>query len=121
MQGAAGVVVNAPTSNLVLRELHRAIDIPVVLTVVNSDGAAERIRNGASIVNVAAGAATPKVVAQLRAQFKDLPIIATGGPSEDSLAETIRAGANAIVWSPPTTGEVFREIMDAYRSGKPHP
>lgn len=121
MQGASGVVVNAPTSNSVVRELHETIDIPVIVTVVNAEGADERIRNGAAILNVAAGANTPQVVTQLRGQFKDLPIIATGGPTEESLAETVRAGANAIVWSPPSPGEVFREIMDSYRDGKPHP
>ena len=34
---------------------------------------------------------------------------------------TIEAGANAITWTPPTNGEVFRDIMNAYREGKPHP
>ena len=34
-QGALGVVVNAPTQNEVVRELKKAIDIPVVVTVVS--------------------------------------------------------------------------------------
>ena len=85
MQGASGVVVNAPTSNLVVRELADAVDIPIIVTAVNAEGARERIRSGAS------------------------------------LEQTVSAGANAIVWTPPYPGEVFREIMAAYREGKPHP
>ena len=121
MQGATGVVVNAPTANEVIRELHDTIDIPIVVTAFSAEGIAERIENGAAIINVAAGAKTPDVVAELRAQFKDLPIIATGGPTDVSLTKTISAGANAIVWTPPSPGDVFKEIMTAYRNGEAHP
>ena len=38
---------------------------------------------------------------------------------EDALIR--RAGANAITWTPPTNGEIFRDIMAAYRDNKPHP
>ncbi|HCE26347.1 MAG TPA: hydrolase, partial [Ruminococcaceae bacterium] len=44
-----------------------------------------------------------------------------GGPTRESILATIEAGANAITWTPPTNGEVFRDIMNAYREGKPHP
>lgn len=121
MQGASGVVVNVPTENLVIRELADTIDIPVIVTAVNADRVRDRIRSGASIVNVAAGVETPAVVAELRRQFPNLPIIATGGPTDESLEQTIAAGANAIVWTAPSPGEVFKEIMAAYRDGKPHP
>lgn len=121
MQGASGVVVNAPTSNLVVRELADAVDIPIIVTAVNAEGARERIRSGASIIHVAAGAQTPEVVKKLRTQFPNLPLIATCGPSDESLEQTVSAGANAIVWTPPYPGEVFREIMAAYREGKSHP
>ena len=51
----------------------------------------------------------------------DVPIIATGGPTDESILETIQAGANAITWTPPSNGEIFRDIMAAYRDNKPHP
>lgn len=121
MQGAFGVVVNAPTSNNVVRELSKEIDIPIVVTAVSASGIEDRVRNGAAIINVAAGSKTPEVVSQIRKKFENLPIIATGGSTEESVAETIAAGANAIVWTPPSTGEVFRAVMDAYREGKGHP
>lgn len=72
-------------------------------------------------MNVSAADKTPDVVREIRRQFHDVPIIATGGPTEESILETIAAGANAITWTPPSTGEVFSGIMDAYRNGLPHP
>ena len=46
-QGALGVVVNAPTQNEVVRELKKAIDIPVVVTVVSdTDDIEARIEAG---------------------------------------------------------------------------
>ena len=36
-QGAIGVVVNAPTRNETIKELHRTIDVPIVVTVLSED------------------------------------------------------------------------------------
>ena len=58
---------------------------------------------------------------RIRVQHPDVPIIATGGPTDESILETIQAGANAITWTPPSNGEIFRDIMAAYRENKPHP
>ena len=121
-QGAMGVVVNAPTKNETVRELVRRIDIPVVVTVVSErDDVEARVEAGARIVNVSAAAQTAGLVRSIRARFPELAIIATGGPTEESIRETIAAGANAITWTPPSNGQVFREIMQAYRQGNPHP
>ncbi|HIW72944.1 MAG TPA: hydrolase [Firmicutes bacterium] len=121
-QGAIGVVVNAPTRNETVRELVERIDIPVVVTVASErDDVAARVEAGARIINVSAAAQTAALVGAIRARFPDLAIIATGGPTEESIRETIAAGANAITWTPPSNGQVFREIMQAYREGKPHP
>lgn len=57
----------------------------------------------------------------IRERYPDVPIIATGGPTDESILETIQAGANAITWTPPSNGEIFRDIMAAYRDNKPHP
>ena len=122
MQGAAGVVVNAPTPGRILNRIRSSVDVPVVVTVANSDtNYRHRIEDGAAILNVAAGAQTPEIVAEIRERFPDYPIIATGGADEDSIRATIRAGANAIIWTPPTNGELFRDVMKNYREGKPHP
>lgn len=121
-QGAIGVVVNAPTSNEVVRQVCDVIDIPVVVTVISEHEDIEsRLAAGAKIFNVSAASKTPQAVAEIRKKHPDIPIIATGGPTIDSINATIDAGANAITWTPPTNGEVFRDIMNAYREGKPHP
>mgnify|MGYP004544596461 FL=1 len=115
-QGAMGVVLNAPITNLNLRAVAMAVDIPVIITVTKEDtDVAERIRNGASILNVACAAQTPRVVQKIRKEFPEVPIIATGGRTEASIAETIAAGANAITYTPPTAAELFREMMEKYR------
>lgn len=121
MQGAAGIVVNAPTASRVIRTLRDTVDIPVIVTAVTADGIEERIRSGASIINVAGGYKTAEIVHAIRAKDADIPIIASGGDTDESVLATIRAGANAIVWTPPSNGEVFRAVMDAYREGKDHP
>lgn len=121
-QGAIGVVVNSPTLNDVVQMVSDAIDIPVVVTVANEDDDFDgRIKSGCSIFNVSAASKTPAIVRRIREKYPDFPIIATGGPTDESISETIRAGANAITWTPPSTGQVFKNIMAAYRENKPHP
>lgn len=122
MQGATGVVVNAPTKNEVLRDVVHTIDIPAVVTVVRSDeDIAARVEAGASVLNVSAAASTPEVVRRIKKEFPKIPVIATGGPTDESILETIAAGANAITWTPPSNGEIFKEIMAAYRENREHP
>ena len=45
----------------------------------------------------------------------DVPIIATGGPTEESILRTIQAGANAITYTPPSNGVLFARIMNQHR------
>lgn len=115
-QGAMGVVLNAPISNPNLLAVARGIDIPVVITVVSSEtNIARRLDAGASILNVAGAAETPKIVRNIREQFPDVPIIASGGNTNETIRETIRAGANAITYTPPSTCELFKTTMSKYR------
>ena len=115
-QGALGAVLNAPVSNLNLKMVAESIDIPTVITVVNMDtDVAERIRYGAAIINVAGGAQTPEIVKMVRDTAPDIPIIASGGKTEESIRRTIQAGANAITYTPPTTQELFKSMMENYR------
>ena len=117
LQGAIGVVVNAPTSNGVVQALSDSLDIPVVVTIVNDQtNIQERIDAGATIFNVSASAATPRIVAKIRKDYPDFPIIATGGPTEESIRKTIEAGANAITWTPPSVSELFKDVMTKYRN-----
>lgn len=120
-QGATGVVLNAPTSNDSIREVAKTVDLPIVITVVKEEDIEARLDAGAQILNVSAASKTPELVAKIRERFPDVPIMATGGPTEETIKATIDAGADAITWTPPTNGEVFRDIMEAYRKGEPHP
>ena len=115
-QGAYGVVMNAPTSNRDLKLVATAIDIPVVITVTGDQtDIRDRLRHGASIINVAAGERTPEIVRRIDAKYPDIPIIASGGNTPESIRETIRAGANAITYTPPSTKELFSGVMERYR------
>ena len=115
-QGAFGVVVNAPTENEVISRLKQVLDIPVVVTVVSDrTDIAARLAAGADILNVSGAARTPEIVRHIRQNFPQAPIIATGGPTEETIMATIRAGANAITYTPPSNGELFAISMEKYR------
>ena len=121
-QGAIGVVLNAPTTNESLRRVCAQIDIPVVVTIASAqDDVAARLEAGARILNVSCAARTAQVVRGIRERFPDVAIIATGGPDDESIRRTIEAGANAITWTPKSNGEIFKDIMEAYRNGQAHP
>ena len=116
-QGAFGVVLNAPTHNDTVKKVREVIDIPVVITVVSEkDDIAGRLESGAAILNVSAAARTPWLVEKIRKEHHSAAIIATGGPNDQSIEDTINAGANAITWTPPTTGEIFKSMMEKYRN-----
>lgn len=118
-KGAMGVVVNAPTSNEIVKKVSETIDIPVIVTVVSeSEDVSKRIESGASIINVCAGKKTAQIVSKIRREYPNFPIMATGGPNEESILETISAGANSISYTPPTTAEILGNIMDSYRESK---
>ena len=115
-QGAIAVVLNAPTPRETIEYVKETIDIPVVVTVVSEHTDVQsRIDAGADILNVSGGSKTASIVRKIRQQYPTIPIIATGGPTDESILETIAAGANAITYTPPTNGELFRVKMDHYR------
>ena len=73
------------------------------------------LHSGASIINVSGGKKTVEIIKALRKIDKDFPIIATGGPTLETILQAIEAGANAITYTPPTNGEIFKEMMERYR------
>ena len=116
-QGAMGVVFNSPIPNKDLRMASRVLDIPIVVTITNDkDDIGRRISHGATILNVAGGARTPEIVKGIRQKFPKVPIVASGGKTPESVTATIEAGANAIVYTPPSSAALFRELMDSYRN-----
>lgn len=118
LHGALAVVVNAPTKTEFVQELQEHVDIPVVLTIVSLDEDLEErmLHSGADIINVSGGKNTVEIVKALRKIDANFPIIATGGPNEDTIRQVIQAGANAVTYTPPTSAEIFKEMMDRYRT-----
>lgn len=115
-QGATGVVLNAPVSDLNLLAVVKAVDIPVVITVIDAQtDIGARLEAGASILNIAAAEKTPSLVKEIRRDFPNVPIIATGGNKPDTIEETIVAGANAITYTPPSIQVLFKKMMAEYR------
>lgn len=115
-KGAIGVVVNAPTSNDTIHMVRETIDIPIIVTVVSEkEDFKARLDAGVNIFNVSGAKNTANIVRRIREEFPHVPIIATGGPDDETIRETIKAGANAISYTPPTTAEIFSHIMDTYR------
>lgn len=115
-KGAMGVILNAPTPNQVVSRVRKTVDIPVVVTVVSEKEDIEgRINSGASILNVSGGKRTTEIVRNIRERFPEVPIIATGGPNDESIRETIEAGANAITYTPQSSADIFSQVMIRYR------
>ena len=118
-KGAIGIVVNAPTSNSIVKRIRKTIDIPVVVTVVSEEtNIEERLNSGATILNVSGGKNTPNIIRKIREKYPLVPIIATGGSTQESIEATIEAGANAISYTPPSSAEIMGSLMDVYRERK---
>ena len=114
--GAWGVVVNAPVTNENIKMIANVVDIPVIATVIHENVDVQaRLDAGVSILNVSAAARTPEVVRKIREKFPKVPIIATGGTTPETILATIEAGADCISYTPPSTAEIFADIMKSYR------
>lgn len=115
-QGSLGVVLNGPTPLETVQEVCQVVDIPVISTVTSKYAEIdEKLEAGITIINISAGKETAETVKYFRERYPKLPIIATGGPTEESIRETIEAGANAITYTPPSNGELFSRKMEKYR------
>lgn len=118
-EGALSVVVNGPTDVKTIQEIEKMIDIPIIYTVVSAKAdIASRLAAGVDILNVSCGPETSEVVRKIRQDYPEIPIIATGGPTEETIREVIAAGANAVTYTPPTNGELFKAKMKKYRQSE---
>ena len=115
-KGAMGVVVNSPITNEVVTQIRETIDIPIIVTIISEfEDIEARINAGATILNISGAKRTAYIVGKIREKHPDFPIIATGGPNNESIKETIRAGANGITYTPPIVADILNEIMIKYR------
>ncbi|UDE95069.1 hydrolase [Carnobacterium viridans] len=114
--GCIGVVLNSPTPTKTYQQVDRVVDIPIISTIVSEfTNIQEKLDAGVDILNVSGAAQTAHIVREIRKKFPKVPIIATGGPTDESIKETIEAGANAITYTPPSNGKLFSELMKKYR------
>lgn len=118
-EGAYAVVLNGPTNVETIEKVNQMIDIPIIYTVLsNQVDLTSHIEAGVDILNISCGADTARVVKKIRQLYPDFPIIATGGPSEESILSVIQAVANAVTYTAPTSSELFKEKMKTYRNEK---
>ncbi len=118
MQGAAGCVVNSPATAEMVEHITNIADIPVIATVVRCDDDAHaKVRAGAKILNIAAGKNTPQAYASCAST---IPTCRSSRRWQDaeSIRETIAAGANAIIWTPPSAQQLQTDMMQRYRKMK---
>lgn len=114
--GCIGVVLNAPTPLDTIKEVNEVVDVPIIWTVVSEfTEIQEKLDAGVDILNISGAANTAHIVREIRKNYPELPIIATGGPTVESIMETIEAGANAITYTPPSNGQLFSKKMKKYR------
>ena len=120
-QGAFGVVCNTFIDDDTIRAIKATVEVPVVYTVVSEKVDLEsKLAAGIDFVNVSGADRTPAIVAEIRARYPELPVIATGGPTEETILSTIAAGANAITYTPPSNGQLFAKDMHRYREWFAH-
>jgi len=113
--GASAVVVNAPITTSDLVRVREYTDLPIIATAFTLEQAREKMVAGIDVLNIAAGKDTPDVVQIVRDEMPHVPILASGGRSDESILKTIKAGANAIVYTAPNMNELMSDLMDQYR------
>lgn len=114
--GASGIVLGPQVPAEQIRRLKRSIDLPLIATVASrKEDIESKVDGGADILNVSGAQETPDIVAMIKSSFSYMPVIATGGPTEDSILRTIKAGADAITFTPPSLAEIFSKQMEILR------
>ena len=115
--GAAGVVITKPTAPEIIENIRSEINGPLIYTVMfDAEPVQDLVAAGVDILNISTGEMTVDSVAEIREMFPKMPMMANGGPHDSEIRETIKAGADAIVFNPPTATEILRTVFDEYRS-----
>lgn len=114
--GCLAVVLNAAVDPYTVRMVNDSVDIPIIYSVISRHQQIDQhIEAGVSILNISGGKATAEITRIFRERYPNIPIIATGGKTDEQILATIEAGANAISYTPKTTQQVFQENMEKYR------
>lgn len=115
---ATAIVLNGPVTVETTEMVRQYVDIPIIYTVIDKSRELQPyIDAGVNIFNVSGGANTVELVKWVREQYPDMPIIASGGKTDESIDATINAGANAITYTAYGMMEqYFHEKMETYRN-----
>jgi len=116
--GAAAVIVNQPFKNKDIRKIKKHITIPLISSISSLDiNLKKRVESGVSIFHVTGGSNTVAIIEHIKENFPDIPYICTGGKNIGHLQTAIKSGTHAVVLTPPSNGDLFKNIMQNYRSG----
>ena len=115
---ATAIVLNGPVTVETTEMVRQYVDIPIIYTIIDKSRELQPyIDAGVNIFNVSGGANTVELVKWVREQYPDMPIIASGGKTDESIEATINAGANAITYTAYGMMEqYFHEKMETYRN-----
>ena len=112
---ATAIVLNGPVTVETTEMVRQYVDIPIIYTVIDKSRELQPYIDAG--VNVSGGANTVELVKWVREQYPDMPIIASGGKTDESIEATINAGANAITYTAYGMMEqYFHEKMETYRN-----
>lgn len=116
--GASAIIVNQPFKNKHIELIKGKVKIPVISSIsVKEFSFRDRVNAGVDIFHVTGGSNTAAIIEHIKYAVPCFPIIATGGKTIESIVASISAGADAIVLTPPSSSELFKSIMNQYRSG----
>jgi len=115
-RGASGIVITRPTPPKEVEIISEKASVKVIYSVLyGGENIPDLVSAGVEMFNVSTGEQTPETIENIRRSFPDIPIMANGGRFNATIRETIRMGADAIVYSPPTATEMMRSIFDDFR------
>lgn len=115
--GASGLVITKPTPPSIVHRISSEVEIPLIYTIMfDLEPYTELSDAGVDIFNVTTGEMTSETVQTLRENIPGASIMANGGPHESTIKHTIKSGADAIVFNPPTATEILRTVFDGYRN-----
>ena len=116
--GASAIIVNQPFKNKQIEAIKRKINIPIISSVSTKEFSfKDRVNAGVDIFHVTGGKNTNSIIEYINFAAPCFPIISTSGKTIENIQTSIKSGADAIVLTPPTSGDLFKSIMNQYRSG----
>lgn len=93
--------------------INHPADIPIIYTVVTeTSDIATCLAAGVDVLNVSGGTKIVQIVRDIHQTYPDVPIIAMGGPTEQSILEVVAAGANTVTYTLPSNGDIFKKKME---------